>query len=91
VGVAGSVTLLGAPPAGAVWVPRGALTEWGGVSRVFVVEGDAGEPRAVEVRVLGEWAGGVVAQSPALRLGLLVVTRGAFLLKSRALLRDEEG
>ena len=89
-GVAGAVTLLGAAPAGAAWVPRGALTEWGGVSRVFVVEEGAEQARDLEVRVLGEWAGGVVVQGEGLRAGALVVTRGAFLLKSRALLSEEE-
>jgi RND family efflux transporter MFP subunit len=89
-GVAGVVTLVGEAPEGAVWVPRGSLTEWGGVGRVFVVDEGAEEARAVEVRVLGEIEGGVVVQGAGLSVGGLVVTRGAFLLKSRALLRDEE-
>jgi hypothetical protein len=63
------------------------VVEWGGLARVFVER--QGLLEAVEVERLGEAEGGVVVRASALSAESMVVVRGAFLLKSRALLAEE--
>ena len=86
-GEVGEVELYAKAPEGAVWVPRSALVEWAGRARVFIHRG--GRLTALEVDRLGELDGGVVVFAEPLEVGVEVVTQGAFLLKSRALLGEE--
>lgn len=86
-GEVGEVELYAEAPKGAVWVPRSSLVEWGGRSRVFIHR--RGQLKAVEVDRVGERDGGVIIFAESLEVDVEVVTQGAFLLKSRALLGEE--
>jgi len=70
------------------WVPQSALLEWNGHSRIFVQK----QTQIVDciVELVGGSGSGVVLQSNCAKVGDLVVTKGAFALKSKALLVEED-
>ncbi|MFP4597649.1 MAG: efflux RND transporter periplasmic adaptor subunit [Persicimonas sp.] len=82
VGAAGLATLHVPAPEGVVLVPRLAVTELGGQPHVFVqADGELPTPVAVERR--GQVGGDLLIYAEDLAVGARVVSRGAFLLKSR--------
>lgn len=87
-GVGGVIEISRSADEHLVWVPRSALVEWAGSYRVFLVENNL--TRAVRLEVMGGFEGGVVCRSSELTEGDEVVTRGAFDLKSQALLTEED-
>lgn len=87
IGEVGEIELHMDAPEGAIWVPRSALVEWGGSAKIFILQ--EGRIEAKEVQHLGEIDGGVVLFASGLQIGCNIVTQGAFLLKSRALLGED--
>lgn len=90
-GASGRVDLVVSAPPGVYSVPQDALTRLDGEDVVYLRAPDSPtSARAVPVRVIGRHGARALVRGDALAPGTDVVVRGAFLLKSLAVLGDGE-
>lgn len=85
----GELTLMSAPPQGAVILPRSSLTLLDGKPHVFAQLEGNDKPQALPIELLRDQGDTILARHPKLSVGGAVVERGVFSLKSQQLLAQE--